>query len=232
MTTRDVLRLSLEERLRAFRGDGAQLPPELLDVEVRRMDLGDGEDAYVARPRDWEALREAEALARRGVPYWAVLWPSGLALAHAVTRGPSLDGARVLELGCGLGLPSLAAARRGASVLATDASPDAAVFAAHNLALNALTGDVAVASWAEAARALADGGPWDLVLAADVLYLKANVESLLRALPRLLDRGGEAWIADPNRAGARDFLASARKRYTLRSDRGKDVSLHRLTPAG
>jgi predicted nicotinamide N-methyase len=194
------------------------------------MDLGDGADAYVARPRDWEALREAEALARRGVPYWAVLWPSGLALAHAISRGPALDGARVLELGCGLGLPSLAAARRGATVLATDASPDAAVFAAHNLALNDLTGDVAVASWADAAPALADGGPWDLVLAADVLYLKANVESLLRLLPRLVTDGGEAWIADPNRAGGRDFLASARKGFALRSQRGPDVSVHRLRP--
>ena len=89
---------------------------------------------------------------------------------------------------------------------------------------------MAVASWADAAPALADGGPCDLVLAADVLYLKANVESLLRLLPRLVTDGGEAWIADPNRAGGRDFLASARKGFALRSQRGPDVSVHRLRP--
>jgi predicted nicotinamide N-methyase len=226
MTT--ALRVSLSERLRELRGEGPPLPDELLDTEVRRIDLGGREPAIVARPGDWEALREAEALAQRGVPYWAVMWPSGLELARAVSRGPALEGARVLELGCGLGLPSLAAAARGATVLATDASTDAVVFAAHNLALNGLTGDVAVASFTDAVSALADGGPWDLVLAADVLYLQANVEALLRALPRLLDGGGEAWIADPNRNGARAFLASARKRFTLRSERGEDVSLHRL----
>jgi len=222
-----ALHVSLAERLRELRG-GGELPAELLDAEVRRIGLGgDGDDAFLARPRDWEALREAEALAQRGVPYWAVPWPSGLALAHAVTRGPSLEGRRVLELGCGLGLPSIAAARRGAQVLATDVSTDAVVYTAHNLALNELTGDVAVARWTDPI-----GGPWDLVLAADVLYLQANVESLLRALPKLVAPGGQAWIADPNRNGARAFLVAARKSFTLRSEHGDDVSLHRLTPAG
>jgi predicted nicotinamide N-methyase len=214
--------VSLAERLRELRGDDP-VPASLLDVEVRRVG-----DAYVARPRDWEALRSDEALARPGVPYWARLWPSGEALAAAIAAGPSLDGKRVLELGCGLGLPSVAAAKRGASVLATDAASDAVVFAAHNLALNEQAGEVAVAAWAEAGGALVDGGPWDLVIAADVLYLDANVEALLRLLPRL---GAEVWIADPNRRGARDFLAAARKRFTVRSERpSEDVSLHRLTP--
>ena len=98
------------------------------------------------------------------------------------------------------------------------------MFAAHNLALNELGGDVAVASW----KSLTDRGPWDLVLAADVLYLRANVESLLRALPRLVADDGEAWIADPGRNGARDFLAAARKQFTLRSEAGKDATVHRL----
>jgi predicted nicotinamide N-methyase len=218
-----ALRVSLDERLCELRGDGEPLPEALLDVQVREL-----RGTYLAAPRDWHLLRAAERHAGRGIPYWALLWPSAERLAAAVAEGPPLDGRRVLELGCGLGLPSIAAARRGATVLATDASSDAAVFAAHNLALNGLTGDVAVAGWHDAAAALADGGPWDLVLAADVLYLRENVESLLRALPRLVAAGGEVWLADPNRAGARDFLAAARKQFTLRSDHGEDVSLHRL----
>ena len=207
------LTASLAESLR----DDA--PASLLDVFVRRVD-----DMYLAQPRDWDALREDEALAKRGVPYWAQLWPSGWALARAVADGPPLKGRRVLELGCGLGLPSIAAARRGAVVVASDVSDDAAVYAAHNLALNELTGEVLVADWS----ALADRGPWDLVLAADVLYLPASVESLLRALPRLVADDGEAWIADPDRRGGRDFLAAARKRFTLRSERFEGGGIHRL----
>jgi predicted nicotinamide N-methyase len=98
----------------------------------------------------------------------------------------------------GLGLPSVAAARAGATVLATDAAGDA----------------------------LVERGPWDLVIAADVLYLAVNVELLLCLLPRLAPA---AWIADPGRRGARDFLAAARKRFALRSGAvAGGVSLHRL----
>jgi predicted nicotinamide N-methyase len=208
------LTASLAESLR----DDA--PASLLDVFVCRVD-----ELYLAQPRDWEALREDEAVAQRGVPYWARLWPSGRALARAVLDGPPLDGVRVLELGCGLGLPSVAAARRGADVVASDVSDDAAVFAAHNLALNSFVGEVVVASWAQ----LADRGSFDLVLAADVLYLQANVESLLRVLPRLVADGGEAWIADPDRRGGRDFLAAARKRFTLTSERFDGGGVHRLS---
>ena len=56
------------------------------------------------------------------MPYWAELWPSGIALARHVV-GLALAGRRVLELGCGLALPSFAAALAGADVLATDWAP-------------------------------------------------------------------------------------------------------------
>jgi predicted nicotinamide N-methyase len=223
-----ALRVSLEERLRELRGDGRPLPAELLDAEVHRIDLGGAEPATVTRPSDWEALREAEALAQRGVPYWAVLWPSGLELARAVSRGPGLEGRRVLELGCGLGLPSVAAAARGATVLATDANTDAVVFAAHNLALNGLTGDVAVASFSDAVSALADGGPWDLVLAADVLYERRNVPLLLDLLPRL---GAEVWLADPGRAPAEQFLAGVAEGWERHDEADGRVTVHHLMRA-
>jgi predicted nicotinamide N-methyase len=116
--------------------------------------------------------------------------------------------------------------------MATDASPDAVVFAAHNLALNDLEGEVAQVDWSEA-DALVGGAPWDLVIAADVLYRRQNVESLLRLLPRLLGAAGEAIVADPHRAGGRDFLASARSVFRLAPGGGAqsgEVALHRLRP--
>jgi predicted nicotinamide N-methyase len=106
------------------------------------------------------------------------------------------------------------AARAGASVLATDGSPDAVVFAAHNLALNELEGEVALSDWRTAGELL-EGAPWDLVLAADVLYLKDNVDALLRLLPRLIGERGQALVADPSRAGGRDFAASAKRIFLL-----------------
>ncbi len=188
-----------------------------------------GEDLVVVRPRDWQVLREAEAAAGRPTPYWAVPWPSGHVLARAVARrGAALGGMRVLELGCGLALPSVAAARGGATVLATDQSPEAVVFAAHDLALNDAVGEVAVADW-RARGALAGRGPFDLVLAADVLYTREAVEALLALLPALLAPDGEVWIADPGRAGAAEFVPIARRALRLlAADRGPEATVHRF----
>ena len=225
-----VLRASLTERLAALRGTPPdELPPALLDVTLQRVRVPGG-DLFLVRPVDWEQLRHEEAGAGRPVPYWATPWPSGAVLAGALAQDPPPAGARVLELGCGLALPSIVAARAGADVLATDGSEDAVAFAAHSLALNELEGEVAQVDWAEQGDALAARGPWDLVLAADVLYLKANVDLALELIPRLVAPGGEVRLADPRRAGTRDFLAAARARFTVRTRQDGEVALHRLRP--
>ena len=82
-------------------------------------------------------------------------------------------------------------------MLATDASADAIAFAAHLLHLNGGTGEVGMVDWAEHGDTLVELGPWDLVLAADVLYVRANVELASRLLPRLVEPGGEIRLADP-----------------------------------
>jgi predicted nicotinamide N-methyase len=209
----DPLTTSLAEQLTRMRG-GGELPEALLDVKAETVQFG-GTTFTIVRPRDWDELRHQEGAAGRSAPYWATAWPSGLALAQALASR-ELAGRRVLELGCGLGLPSVVAAHGGARVVATDGEPDAVVFAAHNLALNGVEGEVAQVDWRER-DAFAGGGPWDLVVAADVLYTRQNVEALLRLLPALLDPGSEAIVADPKRAGGRDFLAAARSMFDLDS---------------
>ena len=146
---------------------------------------------------DEEAFDEDEFL-----PYWAELWPSGVALAQEVGRR-ELRGSRVLELGAGLGLPSLAAAVRGADVLATDWADDAVELLRANAARNAIPLRVERVRWDEPEPLLA-GAPWDLVLAADLLYERRNADALVELLPRL---GGETLLADPGRPFARSFLA-------------------------
>jgi predicted nicotinamide N-methyase len=223
-----AVRASLAEQLATLRGHPEQeLPASLLDITVRRTALPGG-DVFSVLPADWEALRHDEGGAGRPIPYWARLWPSGQALAGRLDADPPPRGARVLELGCGLALPSIVAARAGAEVLATDGLTDAVAFAAHGMALNGVVADVAHASWTEHGDALAARGPFDLVLAADVLYTRANVEAALRLLPRLVAPGGVVRLADPGRAGARDFLAAARGAFTRTTEHHGDVALHAL----
>jgi predicted nicotinamide N-methyase len=228
-----ALRVSLAERLSALREVPAdELPPALLDVVVQRFDVSSPE-LVLALPRNWEQLRHEEGGAGRPIPYWARPWPSGLALAAALVDEPVAADARVLELGCGLGAPSVVAARSGAAVLATDSAADAVAFAAHVLALNEVVADVAIVDWATHGEALVELGPFDVVLAADVLYTRANVETALRLWPRLLRPDGVLRLADPQRAGTRDFLAAARGTFSVVSERQTDgVALHVLRPLG
>jgi predicted nicotinamide N-methyase len=228
-----ALRVTLREQLAALRGVAAdELPPALVDVAVQRFAVGSSRAAlFLVLPADWEQLRHEDGGAGRPTPFWARPWPSGLALAGALADAPPQPGARVLELGCGLGAPSIVAARAGADVLATDGVSDAVVFAAHNLALNDVDAAIAVVDWAEHAEALVARGPFDVVLAADVLYTSANVDIALRLWPRLLADRGVLQLADPERAGTRDFLAAARGTFSVASQRREDgVALHVLRP--
>ena len=145
---------------------------------------------------DEEAFGEDEFL-----PYWAELWPSGLALAQVVAAR-ELDGLRVLELGAGLGLPSLAAALRGAHALATDWAGDAVALLRQNAARNGIRLRAECVRW-DAPGPLLREAPWQLVLGADLLYERRNTEQLLELLPRL---GGEILLADPGRPFAPAFL--------------------------
>ena len=136
------------------------------------------------------------------LPYWAELWASGIALADVV---PSLgvDGKRVVELGAGLGLPSLAAALCGADVLATDWAQDAVALLRANAKRNSIRLHAKRVRWDEP-EALLRRVPWDVVLCADVLYEQRNATQLLELLPKL---GGQIVLADPGRPFSNDFLA-------------------------
>jgi predicted nicotinamide N-methyase len=187
-----------------------------LDLVEETVVLGE-RDLTILRPRDGEALLDEEAFATRDeyLPYWVELWPSGLALARAM-HGRSLRGARVLELGCGLALPSIAAALAGGRVLATDWSAHAVAVATENARRNGLELDADVVSW-YAPDDLVERGPWDIVLAADVLYEARNVPVLEELLPRLVGARGEVWLADPGRATAEEFFVRAPERWSLRT---------------
>jgi predicted nicotinamide N-methyase len=178
-------------------------------------------------------------------PYWAVLWRSGVALARelegeepgersSARAHRALADLRVVELGCGLAVPSIAAARAGASVLATDLSPEALVLAKRNARANGVRIETAAIDWADPGTAagpapgavrLAGRDRFDLVVAADVLYERSAVAPLLSLLPRLAP---EAWLADPGRPAAGAFLEQASRRWPVDTRVRGVVRIHRL----
>jgi predicted nicotinamide N-methyase len=168
-----------------------------------------GHDVVLSRPRDSERLiDEAAFLDDERLPYWAELWPVGVVLASTIV-GRSLRGRRVLELGCGLGLASICAALAGGRVTASDWFDQAVELAADNAARNGVAVEPLACSW-QRPEPLIVRAPWDLVLAADVLYERRNLSPLLALLPKLVDERGEIWLADPGRQFTDEFLAGAR----------------------
>jgi predicted nicotinamide N-methyase len=199
-------------------------------VIAERIALPGGE-VELMRPPDADALISEESFEHEEfLPYWAELWASAVALAHDVSLR-SLRGKPTLELGCGLGLPSIAAARAGGRVLATDWSPDAVEATAANAELNGVEIETLRCSWAQP-EPLVDRAPWPLVLASDVLYERRNVELMLELLPRLVDETGLVLLADPGRVPAERFLAAAPERgwavRSVASPRARRVLIHRL----
>jgi predicted nicotinamide N-methyase len=138
--------------------------------------------------------------------------------------GVALRGLRVVELGCGLAVPSIAAARGGAAVLATDACADALTLATRNAHVNGVRIETATVDWAEPDE-LVRRAPFDLVLAADLLYERASIPLLLSLLPRLAP---EAWLADPGRPAGVAFLEQAGSRWSIETHVGDGVLIHRL----
>jgi predicted nicotinamide N-methyase len=175
-----------------------------VDLTTETIDLGPF-TLELRRPPSADELIDEERFADdEFMPYWAELWPSGVELARAVAARELAD-LHVLELGCGLALPSLAAATRGARVLATDWAEDAIALLRENAERNSLKLDTALVRWTEP-EPLVASAPWDLVLGADLLYEPRNVDALLDLLPRLAPH---VLLTEPGRPTASRFFEQA-----------------------
>ncbi len=137
-------------------------------------------------------------------PYFGVVWPAARALCLAlVARGERLCGATALEIGCGLALPALVAARLGAAVTATDFHPEVPRFLEVNQRLNEVVVDYVSRDWREPELQEAR---YDLVLASDLLYDPSHALPVARTLARRCAPGGRVLLADPGRPYLDDCL--------------------------
>lgn len=165
-----------------------------------------GHRLHLVRPLDPEAILDALAEAPPDpddkMPYWAELWASAVALAERIFSGALPLEGPVLELGCGLGLSSLAASMHGdASVTASDWDETALDYVAASAKANGVSVKTRKLDWRQPPKQA-----FGTLLLADLLYEKRNVRDLAHALPQLLGPGGSAWLSDPGRAELPAFL--------------------------
>lgn len=141
-------------------------------------------------------ISEADYVMDERLPYWADLWPSARVLAGALLR-ESGAGRTLLEMGCGLGLDTVAAMVAGFDVTATDYYEDAIHVARANAAHNVgREPTVRMVNWRDWPH---DLGTFDVVMAADVLYEKEYATLVAQCLKRALAPHGTAIVADPGR---------------------------------
>jgi predicted nicotinamide N-methyase len=211
----------------------AVAPPLTVEAVVESVDLGDGRPPLrIWRPAASEPLIDDERFAAHDefLPYWAELWPSAITLARRLARDDAVAGRRVLEVGCGLGLPALAAARAGADVVATDWAAEAVAATTGNAQANALTVRALIGDWRDPAPLVALG-PFDLVVAADVLYEERHADPLLTLLAAL--QAPRILLADPSRTTATAFLEqidATHDRTTSTDPDRASLLLHELRP--
>lgn len=133
------------------------------------------------------------------------LWPASLVLAGAV-GSINIAGRRIIELGCGLGLPSLVLQSRGADVTASDRHPLSEPFLDHNAVLNNLPLlpflDLA---W-EPKDSDTDVGQFDLIIGSDILYERNHAELVAAVINRLASPTAKVLITCPGR-GYRNRLS-------------------------
>ena len=139
------------------------------------------------------------------MPYWAEIWPSAITLSSYIADELSLKGLRVIEIGAGVGMASTVAAWKGASVLATDYSLEALRFVRYNSLRNSVTFENDRLYW----RLVKCREKFDLLFAADVLYERVNLHPIVTAIDKLLKPDGVAYLADPRRRLAEQFLELA-----------------------
>lgn len=181
-------------------------PREAIGALIRERVIVEDRTFLIERPGHSDKLLDHPAVhaafaADEYMPYWADLWPAARMLAKAIVREtwpvpPSGQKLHALEVGCGLGLPGIAALAMGLRVTFSDYDATALHFAADNARLNGLE-DFAVLQmdW----RYPPEGLQVPVVLASDLIYEMRNVEPLVKLIQQVLAPGGQCLLTDQDR---------------------------------
>ncbi len=149
-------------------------------------------------------------------PYGMELWPAAPMLAEYILNGEDGGGRSAIDLGCGLGLVSMAATIKGWDIVASDYDPDALRFCRYNAAMNGVNiPHYQLLDW----NCPPTDRKYDRVFGSDVLYQLVDHVPILTCLGQLVTPRGQALLADPYRGVADRFAA-------LAHDHGFDVTLH------
>jgi predicted nicotinamide N-methyase len=212
-------------------------PPEAvlasLGPLVREEVIVEGKTFLIDRPSQSDRLLDHPAVvsafaADEYMPYWADLWPAARMLAKAILRESWTPGLEALEIGCGLGLPGIAALASGLRVTFSDYDATALRFAADNARLNGFEDfKVLQLDW----RYPPAGLKVPVVLGSDLIYELRNVPPLVGIIKHVLAPGGVCLLTDQDRVPShmlRETLAAQGLTFTTQTMRAGEPGGRRL----
>jgi predicted nicotinamide N-methyase len=216
-----------------------QTPLDALGPLVQEDVIIEDRTFIIYRPGDSDKLMEHPAVhaafaADEYLPYWADLWPAARMLAKAILREPwaehkeRLGSLNALEIGCGLGLPGVAALAMGLPVTFSDYDATALRFASDNALSNGLDQfDTLQMDW----RFPPDNVQFPIIFASDLIYEMRNVAPLVALIKKMLEPGGVCLVTDQDRVPShvlRDTLTAEGLPFTTKIMRAGEPGGRRL----
>lgn len=145
-------------------------------------------------------------------PAWwslfGLLWPSARYLANELANYQPGENHKMLEIGCGLALPSLVSHAYGWNITASDQHPLAEKFLRYNLQINGLDAGVKyrygqwgedLASPTELGLARRVNKKYHFIMGSDLLYEDDMPKNLSDYIDEHAMPAAEVWIVDANR---------------------------------
>lgn len=142
-------------------------------------------------------------------PFWAKVWPSSIALVQFLTENPNwIQKKSILELGAGIGQPSLKIAHKAKEVIISDFSKDAVELMEKNIAHLGLTNVKALQiDWNNMDFTI----QVDTILLSDINYDPFEFEPLFKVIEHYINIGTSIIIATPLRIMGAPFIESVQK---------------------
>lgn len=188
-------------------------PSSGIETRLQRVEIPGGEELLIRSLRDRQQYYDPTGAAKRlGIcsaswPLFGLVWPSSIYLAQRLLQRPVVPGERILEIGCGLALPTLVGRRQGARITASDRHPLTQSFLQTNAALNDIdTIKYRHGQWGALREVcVRDTGAevlsekYDFILGSDLLYDRDAPVALSDFIDDHAADQAEVWIIDPDR---------------------------------
>jgi len=164
----------------------------------------------------WKIVQQTTGSLNAELPYWAVIWPGGRALARYLLDHPEpFQKRRILDIGCGSGISTIAATMIGADATGIDIDPAAIAIAERTARNNGVNATFRVSNPFTDLDLDTLSDHYDLVIASDVFHEENFARELITFMTDVAKRGIPCYAADAGRQHRPKRAVHSLERYRI-----------------